>query len=149
MYSKFSERATKVMTLAIHEARQSRHKYIVAKHILIGLLKERSSTGCKVLRNLDVDIESMLLEIQKLIKGDPENIDISEPPRPSVIEHAIEEAKALGHKYVGTEHILLGLLRQGEGVTTKVLTGVDLKYEDVRREIMNILKMEADEGKDM
>jgi ATP-dependent Clp protease ATP-binding subunit ClpC len=65
------------------------------------------------------------------------------------MEHAIEEAKALGNKYVGTEHILLSLLRRNEGTTAKVLTGLVLKYEDVRREIINILGMDADEGKGM
>ena len=140
------------MALANQQAQQSRHKYIVTGHILIGLLKEQSSTGCKVLKNLGVDIETMLLEVEKIIKRDPENIDAAEPPKipgaRQVIEHAAEEARSLQHNYIGTEHILLGLLRQGEGATAKVLAEANLKYEDVRQEIMNVLGKEVDKEKE-
>lgn len=121
------------MALAIYEAQRSRYKYIVAEHILIGLLKEQGGTGYKALKKMGVDIETMLLEVQKSIESGPGDIDMAEPPRPSVMEHAIEEAKKLGHKYVGTEHILLALLHYSEEITGKVFADHGLKYEDVRR----------------
>jgi len=152
MFEKFSDHARKVMALANQQAQQSRHKYIVTEHILICLLKEQISTGCKVLKNLGVDIEKMLLEMEKVIKSGPEDIDSAEPPKipgaRQVIEHAAEEARSLHHNYIGTEHILLGLLRQGEGATAKVLAEANLKYEDVRQEIMNVLGKEVDKEKE-
>ena len=153
MFQKFTDHASMVLALANHDAQQSRHKYIVTEHILIGLLKKQSCTGCKVLKNLGVDINTMLLEAERIIESGPENIDSAEPPNTprarQVIEHAAEEARSLQHNYIGTEHILLGLLRDGKGTTAKVIAEAGLKNEDVRREIMNVLEMKIYEDKDM
>ena len=112
------------------------------------LLKEESGTGCKVLKNLGVDIKKMLLEAETLTKSGQENVHTAEPPNipgaRQVIEHAAEEARSLKDNYIGTGHILLALLRQSEGITARVLKAPGLKYEDVRQEIINLSGMEVD-----
>ncbi len=143
MFERFTDRARKVMALANQEAQRFNHEYIGTEHILLGLVKEGSGVGATVLKNLDVDIKKLRLEVEKMVKSGPDIVTMGKLPQTprskKVIEYAIEEARALNHNYVGTEHILLGLLRETEGIAAQVLMSLGLKLEDVRQEVLNLL----------
>ncbi len=143
MFERFTDRARKVMALANQEAQRFNHEYIGTEHILLGLVKEGSGVGANVLKNLDVDLRKVRLEVEKLVKSGPDMVTMGKLPQTprakKVIEYAIEEARALNHNYVGTEHILLGLLRESEGIAAQVLMNLGLKLEDVRQEVLNLL----------
>jgi ATP-dependent Clp protease ATP-binding subunit ClpC len=143
MFERFTDRARKVMALANQEAQRFNHDVIGTEHILLGLVKEGSGVGATVLKNFDVDIKKLRLEVEKHVKSGPDMVTMGKLPQSprakKVIEYAIEEARALNHNYVGTEHILLGLLRETEGIAAQVLMSLGLKLEDVRQEILNLL----------
>ena len=134
---------SKVMALANQEAQRFNHDYIGTEHILLGLVKEGSGVGANVLKNLGVDLRKVRLEVEKLVKSGPEMVTMGKLPQTPrakrVIEYAIEEARNLNHNYVGTEHLLLGLLREQDGVAATVLLNLGLKLEDVREEVLNLL----------
>ena len=131
------------MALANQEAQRFNHEYIGTEHILLGLVKEGSGVGANVLKNLDVDLRKVRLEVEKLVKSGPDMVTMGKLPQTprakKVIEYAIEEARSLNHNYVGTEHLLLGLLREHEGVAAQVLMNLSLKLEEVREEVLNLL----------
>jgi ATP-dependent Clp protease ATP-binding subunit ClpC len=131
------------MALANQEAQRFNHEYIGTEHILLGLVKEGSGVGANVLKNLEVDLRKVRLEVEKLVKSGPEMVTMGKLPQTprakKVIEYAIEEARNLNHNYVGTEHLLLGLLREQDGVAAQVLMNLGLKLEDVREEVLNLL----------
>ena len=143
MFERFTDRARKVMALANQEAQRFNHEYIGTEHILLGLVKEGSGVGANVLKNLDVDLRKVRLEVEKLVKSGPDMVTMGKLPQTprakKVIEYAIEEARNLNHNYVGTEHLLLGLLREHEGVAAQVLLNLRLKLEEVREEVLNLL----------
>jgi len=143
MFERFTDRARKVMNLANQEAQRFNHEYIGTEHILLGLVKEGSGVGANVLKNLDVDLRKVRLEVEKLVKSGPEMVTMGKLPQTprakKVIEYAIEEARNLNHNYVGTEHLLLGLLREQDGVAAQVLMNLGLKLEEVREEVLNLL----------
>ncbi|MHC4070147.1 MAG: ATP-dependent Clp protease ATP-binding subunit [Planctomycetota bacterium] len=143
MFERFTDRARKVMALANQEAQRFNHEFIGTEHLLLGLVKEGSGVGATVLKNLDVDIKKLRLEVEKLVHSGPDMVTMGKLPQTpkakKVIEYAIEEARALNHNYVGTEHILLGLLRESEGIAAQVLMNLGLKLEDVRQEVLNLL----------
>ncbi|MFA5292425.1 MAG: ATP-dependent Clp protease ATP-binding subunit [Phycisphaerae bacterium] len=143
MFERFTDRARKVMALANQEAQRFNHEYIGTEHILLGLVKEGSGVGANVLKNLDVDIKKLRLEVEKLVKSGPDMVTMGKLPHTprakKVIEFAIEEARSLNHNYIGTEHLLLGLLRETEGVAAQVLMNLGLKLEEVRQEVLNLL----------
>jgi ATP-dependent Clp protease ATP-binding subunit ClpC len=143
MFERFTDRARKVMALANQEAQRFNHEFIGTEHILLGLVKEGSGVGATVLKNLDVDIKKLRLEVEKLVHSGPDMVTMGKLPQTprakKVIEYAIEEARSLNHNYVGTEHILLGLLRETEGIAAQVLMNLGLKLEDVRQEVLNLL----------
>ncbi len=143
MFERFTDRARKVMALANQEAQRLNHEYIGTEHILLGLVKEGSGVGATVLKQLDVDLRKVRLEVEKLVKSGPDMVTMGRLPQTprakKVIEYAIEEARSLGHNYVGTEHLLLGLLREQDGVAAQVLVNLGLKLEDVRDEVLNLL----------
>jgi len=150
MFERFTDRARKVMALANQEAQRFNHEYIGTEHVLLGLVKEGSGVGATVLKNLDVDIKKLRLEVEKLVKSGPDMVTMGKLPQTprakKVIEYAIEEARALNHNYVGTEHILLGLLRETEGIAAQVLMNLGLKLEDVRQEVLNLLGAGVDDS---
>jgi ATP-dependent Clp protease ATP-binding subunit ClpC len=152
MFERFTDRARKVMALANQEAQRFNHEYIGTEHILLGLVKEGSGVGANVLKNLEVDLRKVRLEVEKLVKSGPDMVTMGKLPQTprakKVIEFAIEEARHLNHNYVGTEHLLLGLLREHDGVAAQVLMNLGLKLEDVREEVLNLLGAgaEAEEG---
>jgi len=143
MFERFTDRARKVMALANQEAQRFNHEYIGTEHILLGLVKEGSGVGANVLKNLDVDLRKVRLEVEKLVKSGPDMVTMGKLPQTprakKVIEYAIEEARALNHNYVGTEHLLLGLLRENDGVAAQVMISLGLKLEEVREEVLNLL----------
>ncbi|MBX3391352.1 MAG: ATP-dependent Clp protease ATP-binding subunit [Phycisphaeraceae bacterium] len=143
MFERFTDRARKVMALANQEAQRFNHEYIGTEHILLGLVKEGSGVGANVLKNLDVDLRKVRLEVERLVKAGPEMVTMGRLPQTprakKVIEYAIEEARNLNHNYVGTEHLLLGLLREHDGVAAQVLMNLNLKLEEVREEVLNLL----------
>ena len=143
MYERFTDRARKVMQLANQEAQRFNHEYIGTEHILLGLIKEGSGVAANVLKNLDVDLRKIRLEVEKLVQSGPDMVTMGKLPQTprakKVIEYSMEEARNLNHNYVGTEHILLGLLREQEGVAAQVLMNLGLKLEEVREEVLNLL----------
>jgi ATP-dependent Clp protease ATP-binding subunit ClpC len=143
MFERFTDRARKVMALANQEAQRFNHEYIGTEHILLGLVKEGSGVGANVLKNLEVDLRKVRLEVEKLVKSGPDMVTMGKLPQTprakKVIEYAIEEARNLNHNYVGTEHLLLGLLREHDGVAAQVLMNLSLKLEEVREEVLNLL----------
>src|SRR2546429_6327629 len=123
MYERFTDRARKVMQLANQEAQRFNHEYIGTEHILLGLVKEGSGVAANVLRNLDIDLRKVRLEVEKIVQAGPAMVNVGTmPPTPrakKVIEYSIEESRKLKHNYVGTEHILLGLIREQEEVASQ------------------------------
>src|SRR5881398_4190859 len=152
MYERFTDRARKVMQLANQEAQRFNHEYIGTEHILLGLVKEGSGVAANVLKNLDIDLRKIRLEVEKIVQTGPgsEMVTMGKLPQTprakKVIEYSIEEARNLNHNYVGTEHLLLGLLREQEGVAAQVLMNLGLKLEDVREEVLNLLGHNMDSG---
>ncbi|MDR1925065.1 MAG: ATP-dependent Clp protease ATP-binding subunit [Planctomycetaceae bacterium] len=149
-YERFTDRARKVMQLANQEAQRFNHEYIGTEHILLGLIKEGSGVAANVLKNLDIDLRKIRHEVEKLVRSGPDLVTMGRLPQTprakKVIEFSMEEARNLNHNYVGTEHILLGLLREQEGVAAQVLMNLGLKLEDVRREVLNLLGHGIDSG---
>ncbi len=150
MYERFTDRARKVMQLANQEAQRFNHEYIGTEHILLGLVKEGSGVAANVLKNLDVDLRKIRLEVEKIVQSGPDMVTMGKLPQTprakKVIEYAMEEARNLNHNYVGTEHLLLGLIREQEGVAAQVLMNLGLKLEDVREEVLNLLGHGMDGG---
>ncbi|MDR3211315.1 MAG: ATP-dependent Clp protease ATP-binding subunit [Planctomycetota bacterium] len=147
MLEKFTDRARKVIHLARVEAERLGNEFIGTEHILLGMVKEGSGVAANVLENLAVDLEKIRIEIERFISSPAEHND---PPSPAsslpltpkakkVLELAMEEAKNLEHNYVGTEHLLLGVLRESDGMAAQVLLNLGVKLEDVRHELMELL----------
>ncbi len=143
MHERFTDRAHIVMRLADQEAKRFNHEYIGTEHILLGLIKEGSGVAAKVLKNLDVDLKKVRREVEKIVQPGPDPVTTGKLPQTPrakrVIEFAIEEARDLNHNYIGTEHLLLGLLRENEGVGSQVLLNLGLNLEAVRREVLSLL----------
>ncbi|HEY7313610.1 MAG TPA: Clp protease N-terminal domain-containing protein [Gemmataceae bacterium] len=149
MYERFTDRARKVMQLANQEAQRLNHEYVGTENILLGLVKEGSGVAANVLKNLDIDLRKIRLEVEKIIYRIPDQAPwvpwpkLPQTPRAKlVIERAIEEAKNLNDNYVGTEHLLLGLVRDEDGVASQVLMNLGLKLADVRKGVLQILGQE-------
>jgi len=143
MFNRFTERARKVIILAKEETKRFNHDYIGTEHILLGLIREGEGVAAAVLQNMGLSLDKIRLEIEKLVQPGPATVvsgDIPFTPRAKrVIELAMEEARNLGHNYIGTEHLLLGLLREGEGVAAQVLLALGLDLNKVRGEMMELL----------
>jgi hypothetical protein len=145
-YARFTDHVRKVMQLANQEAQRFNHEYIGTEHILLGLVKEGSGVAANVLKNLDIDLRKIRLEVEKIVQSGPDMVTMGKLPQTPraklVIDLAIEEARNLNHKYVGTEHLLLGLLREQETVASQVLRNLGLKLSDVRKEVLQVLGYE-------
>jgi len=150
MFDRFTDRARKVMALAREEARRFNHEYIGTEHILLGLVKEGSGVAANVLQNLDIELKKIRLEVEKIVQSGSDLVSVGQlpftPRVKKVLEYAMEEARAFGHNYIGTEHLLLGLLREQEGVAAQVLLNLGVKLEDVREEVIGLLGSEAVQG---
>ncbi|NQS99591.1 MAG: AAA family ATPase, partial [Candidatus Omnitrophica bacterium] len=143
MFNRFTERARKVIILAKEEAKRFNHDYIGTEHILLGLIREGEGVASAVLQNMGLSLDKIRLEIEKMVQPGPATVvsgDIPFTPRAKrVIELSMEEARGLGHNYIGTEHLLLGLLREGEGVAAQVLLSLGLDLNKVRNEVLELL----------
>lgn len=150
MFDRFTERARKVIILAKEEAKRFNHDYIGTEHILLGLIKEGESVAAAVLQNLGLSLDTIRLEVEKLVQFGPSTIvsgDIPFTPKAKkVIELAMDEARRLGHNYIGTEHLLLGLIKEGEGVASHVLMNVGLDLNKVRAEVIKLLGSSTPSG---
>src|SRR5262245_13073519 len=139
MHGLFTDSARMVMRLANQEAQRFNHEYIGTEHILLGLVREGSGVASKVLKTLNVNRRQVRLEVEKIVQSGPDVVTRSPLPQTAgakkVIEYAVEEARNLGHDYIGTEHLLLGLLREQEGVAAQVLMNLGLKPEAAREEL--------------
>lgn len=146
MYERFSDRARKVMHLANNEAQKLNQEYVGTEHLLLGILKEGSGVACNVLRNLNVDYCTTAQEVNKLVQPGPLLATMGKlpvtPRVKKVLELAIEESKNLGHNYIGTEHLLLGLLKEDLGVAGQVLKNLGLHVDTIRKEIIELLSWE-------
>src|SRR5437762_4955475 len=125
MYERFTDRARKVMQLANQEAQRFNHEYIGTEHILLGLVKEGFDIAAQVLSNLGIDLRAIRLEVEKIVMAGRPMVTLGKLPQTprarNAVEYAVEEARNLSSDYVGTEHLLLGLLREEEGVASQVL----------------------------
>ncbi len=143
MFNKFTERARKVVILAKEEARRLHHDYIATEHILLGILREGEGVAASVLHRADLNFEKVRKEIERLVEPGVDTGKSGEipftPRAKKALELAGEEARAMGHNYIGTEHLLLGLIREGEGIAAQVLQGFGLTIDRVRTEVMNLL----------
>ncbi len=144
MYERFTDRARKVMQLANDEARRFQHEYVGTEHILLGLVREGSGVAANVLKNLNVELRSIRLEVEKIVLSGPDPLEAVgklplTPRAKKVIEYAIEEARHLHHNYIGTEHLLLGLLREEEGVASVILGILGLNLDVLREETLRLL----------
>ena len=147
MFERFTDRARKVMALANQECQRFNHEQIGTEHILLGLIKEGAGVGSRVLKSLGIDLRDVRAEIEKLVTAKPDIVTMGKLPQTAqakkAVQMAIDEAQAHNAGYVGTEHLLLGLLRHGESdpedVAGKVLRNLGLKLEDVREAALNLL----------
>ncbi|HTL69944.1 MAG TPA: ATP-dependent Clp protease ATP-binding subunit, partial [Candidatus Eisenbacteria bacterium] len=143
MFNKFTERARKVILLAKQEAKRFNHDYIGTEHILLGLLREGEGVAAAVLQSLGMNLNNIRLEVEKLVQLGPTTVVSGDlpftPKAKKVMELAMEEARTLGHNYIGTEHLLLGLIREGEGVASQVFMNMGLDLEKVREEVIKLL----------
>lgn len=141
-FDKFTERARKVLTLAQQEAVDLKHNYIGTEHLLLGLVREGEGVAAVVLTNLGVELSKVRNEVEAIIGRGKKDVGSTiglTPRAKKAIELAVEEARYLGHHYIGTEHMLLGLVREGEGIAAKVLTDLGLELLKVRVETLRIL----------
>ncbi len=143
MFNKFTERARKVILLAKQEAKRFNHDYIGTEHILLGLLREGEGVAAAVLQSLGMNLNNIRLEVEKLVQIGPTTVVTGDlpftPKAKKAMELAMEEARTLGHNYIGTEHLLLGLIREGEGVASQVFMNMGLDLERVREEVIKLL----------
>ena len=142
MYERFTDRARKVMQLADQEAERLHCEYIGSEHILLGLVSEGSGVAAHALENLDVAAGSITLEVERIVRsgrglmaqGDPLTYRAKR-----VLEYSMEEARHLNHNYVGTEHLLMGLVRDRECAAARVLMNLGVQLQEVRAEVLDIL----------
>jgi ATP-dependent Clp protease ATP-binding subunit ClpC len=136
-FDKFTERAKKVLVLAQEEAQRFNHNYIGTEHLLLGLVREGEGIAAKVLGNLGVELNKVRSAVEFIIgRGDRVVMgDITLTPRAKkVIELSVEEARRLNHNHIGTEHLLLGLVREGEGIAAGVLENLGVRLEGLQQE---------------
>jgi len=143
MHDKFTERVRKVIYLAREEAARLQHDYIGTEHLLLGVIREGEGIAATVLNNLGLDLDKIRQEVENMVSASGGTMTIGEipftPRAKRVLELAVEEARSLGHNYVGTEHLLLGLIREGEGVAAKVLLELGVDRKRVREETLKLL----------
>jgi ATP-dependent Clp protease ATP-binding subunit ClpC len=142
VFERFTERARQVVVLAQEEARGLGHSYVGSEHILLGLLREDEGLAARVLEHLDITLERVRAEVERIVSRGEEVTagQIPFTPRAKrVLELAQREALSLGQNYIGTEHILLGLARENEGVATRILLDFDVDWEAVRNEVIRML----------
>jgi ATP-dependent Clp protease ATP-binding subunit ClpA len=140
MFSRFTDRAHKVMQLANQEAQRSFHEYIGTEHILLGLVKEGSGIAAKILKSCNLNVGILRIEVERMVPPGAEMFQLGKLPQTPrakrIVEYAIEESRNLKQNYVGTEHLILGLLREEEGVAAQVLINLGFKLSDLRDKVL-------------
>src|SRR5947209_3654087 len=142
MFERFTDRARRVVVLAQEEARMLNHNYIGTEHLLLGLIHEGEGLAAKALESLGVTLEGVRSQVEDMIgvgTATPQGHIPFTPRAKKVLELSLREALQLGHSYIGTEHILLGLLREGEGVAAQVLTKINLELAKVRQSVLQLM----------
>jgi ATP-dependent Clp protease ATP-binding subunit ClpA len=142
VFERFTERARQVVVLAQDEARELRHNYIGTEHLLLGLLREEEGVAARVLESLDITIEEARAQVARVVGegGEAWSGQIPFTPRAkNVLELSLREALSLGHNYIGTEHVLLGLVREADGVGARILLDFDADAEKIRDEVIRAL----------
>jgi ATP-dependent Clp protease ATP-binding subunit ClpC len=144
-FEKFTTRAKTVLTLAQGEAERLNHNYIGTEHVLLGLIEEGSGVAATVLRDLGVEGDAVRLAVERVVGGRKEGPQTCgetglTPRVKKVLQLAVDEARSLGHQYIGTEHLLLGLLREGDGVAARILYDLGLEVQAVRRAVVETLQ---------
>jgi ATP-dependent Clp protease ATP-binding subunit ClpC len=141
LYDRFSDAARKAMRLARLEAKGLGHEFTCSAHIFLGLIKDQKSVAARVLKNLNLDVHNLYAEVVKALRMAPEEQTTPIPlaRAKEIAKYAIEEARNLNHNYVGTEHLLLSVLRDKEGMVGKLLTKAGISLEQVRREVVSVL----------
>ncbi len=147
MFDRFTDRARKVMGLSRQECQRFHHDYIGTEHILLGLILEGGGVAADILKNLDVDPRRLRQEVEKQVTRGNAMVTMGQlpftPRAKRVLELSLEEATSLGHNYIGTEHLLLGLIREEEGFAAKALRTLDVGLEAARREVIKLLAVEV------
>jgi Clp amino terminal domain, pathogenicity island component len=141
-HPRFTARARKVLSLAQEEAQRFNYSYVETEHLLLGLVRVDDGVAAKVLSDLGVDLNAVRVQVESIIgRGDRVVLDNSglTPRAKKVVELAVDEARRLNHQYIGTEHLLLGLVREGEGIAAKVLESLGLYLENVRTQTIQVL----------
>ena len=149
MYERFTDRARKIMQLSNQEARRLRHEYVGTEHVLLAIIQD-TGVAANVLKNLHVDLQKLRQEVEKIVRSGPDMVTMGKLPQTprakKVIEYAIEEARTLNHNYVGTEHLLLGLVREEQGVASQVLLNLGVTLAAVREQVLRLLGQEVIPG---
>jgi ATP-dependent Clp protease ATP-binding subunit ClpA len=147
MFERFTDRARKVLALAYQEAVDLHHEYIGTEHILLGLVREEMGVAASVLRDRGVDLSAVRSEVEKAVAREPgslQQLPVTPSTPKKAVSYAIEEARALRHSYVGTEHLLLGLLRERDTAAVQILGKLGLKLDEVREDVIDRLGMGAE-----
>src|SRR5205809_1017380 len=142
MFERFTDRARRVVVLAQEEARMLNHNYIGTEHILLGLIHEGEGVAAKALESLGISLEGVRAQVEEIIgqgQQAPSGHIPFTPRAKKVLELSLREALQLGHNYIGTEHILLGLIREGEGVAAQVLVKLGADLNRVRQQVIQLL----------
>jgi ATP-dependent Clp protease ATP-binding subunit ClpC len=143
MFERFTDRARRVVVLAQDEARELDHNHIGTEHILLGLVSEGAGVAVKALESLGISLETVRQQVEDIIgrgQGSPSGHIPFTPRAKKVLELSLRESVHLGHGYIGTEHILLGLIGEGEGVAAQVLTDLGASLEAARRQVVQVLE---------
>lgn len=150
VFDKFTERAQKVMVFSQEEAVRLNHNYIGTEHLLLGLIREGEGIAAQVLKNKGIALDSVRQQVEDVVGKGTQKVEqvMGYTPRTkTVLELSVDEARSLGHNYIGTEHLLLALIREGEGIAAQILTGMGMNFEGVRQEVITLLSDERPKGK--
>jgi ATP-dependent Clp protease ATP-binding subunit ClpC len=152
MFKRFTERARRVIILAREEAERHHHEYLGTEHILLGMLKDGGGIAITVLQKVGLSVDQIRLEVERHLPRNANSLIVGEipftPKAKKVLEYAVEEARLMGHNYIGTEHLLLGLLKEKEGIAAKVLNNLGVRLVETREKILNLLQEPATKTKE-
>ena len=144
MFERFTDRARKIVALANQEAKRLNRDYIDTEHVLLGLIKEGSGVGANALKDAGVDLRTLRIDVEKLLQsGIPHETPDKLPQMPQfkkVLEYSISAAHGMNHRYVGSEHILLGLIQEPDGIAGNVLRNQGLNFELLRKQVLHLLQ---------
>lgn len=152
MFKRFTERARRVIILAREEAERHHHEYLGTEHILLGMLKDGGGIAITVLQKSGLTIDQIRMEVERHLPRNANALIVGEipftPKAKKVLEYGVEEARLMGHNYIGTEHLLLGLLKEKEGIAAKVLNNLGIRLVETREKILNLLQEPATKTKE-